>query len=142
MISIGWLASRNVQLRFGLAQATADAVDWMDYTKGDSLPILAARLTDVQNSGHLDYGFIPYETAIGDVYTEFTAVLGGTAGLEAEIADRYANLQAWYDDLGHFWVDMGLYYLDSVYPVEKNIVLKRFDDHPDPSDRWLWLLPS
>ena len=140
MISIGWLASRDVALRFGTAKAVEDGVTWMDYTKGPSLPILATRLTNAQNSGHADYRFIPYRAAIEEVYTDFAA-LGGAAGLDAEADARYANLQDWYDDKGHFWVDMGLYYLDEVFPIEKNIVLKRFEDHPDPSDRWLSLLP-
>jgi peptide/nickel transport system substrate-binding protein len=140
MISIGWLASRDAALRFGSAKAAADALTWMDYTKGPSLPILATRLTNAQNSGHADYRFIPYRAAIEEVYTDFAA-LGGAAGLNAEIDARYGNLQDWYTDKEHFWVDMGLYYLDEVFPIAKNIVLKRFEDHPDPSDRWLWLLP-
>jgi peptide/nickel transport system substrate-binding protein len=135
MISIGWLAARYNLAKFGPDAAASEVLPWMDYTKGDAMGDLEDMLTNVQNSGHGDYQFIPYETAIQDAYTDL-----GLGSLTSEIDERYANLQAWYDDLGHFWVDMGLYYLDSIYPVEKVIVLKRFEDHPDPSDRWLWLL--
>jgi peptide/nickel transport system substrate-binding protein len=135
MIGIGWLAARDGVLEFGSDAAEETGQPWMDYTKGDSLPILEGYLADVQDSGHADYRFIPYETAIQDAYTAL-----GLGSLTTEIDERYANLQAWYDAQGHFWVDMGLYYLDEVFPVEKVIVMKRFEAHPDPSDRWLFLL--
>jgi peptide/nickel transport system substrate-binding protein len=135
MIGIGWLASRDGALEFGSRESQSTGQPWMDYTKGDSLPILEGYLADVQDSGHADYRFVPYETFIQGVYTDL-----GLGSITAEAGERYANLQAWYDDLGHFWVDMGPYYLDSVFPVEKVIVMKRFEDHPDPSDRWLFLL--
>jgi peptide/nickel transport system substrate-binding protein len=135
MIGIGWLAARDNLSKFGSDAALDLAVPWMDYTKGDAMPHLEAKLADVQDSGHADYRFIPYGAAIQAAYTDL-----GLGSLSAEAGERYANLQAWYDNLGHFWVDCGLYYLDSVFPIEKVVVLKRFEDHPDPSDRWLWLL--
>jgi peptide/nickel transport system substrate-binding protein len=55
----------------------------------------------------------------------------------AEEADlRYANLQQWYADHGHFWVGTGPYYLDQVFTTEKSLVLKNFADFPDLADRW------
>ena len=135
MIAIGYLAARDNLAKFGNGAAEAEELPWMDYTKGDAMSILEGKLTDVQTGAHGDEDFVMFETAIQAVYDTFT--LGSVA---TEASARYANLQAWYDDLGHFWVDCGLYYLDSVYPVERVVVMKRFEDHPDASDRWLGLL--
>ena len=142
MISIGWLASRDVALRFGTAKAQDDAVEWMDYTRGPSLSILANRLGNVRNTANADYRFMPYKSFMQSVYADpaFATVLGGADGLNAEIDERYANLSAWYTAKNHFWVDMGPFYLDKVFPIEKNVILKRFEDHPDPADKWHFLV--
>jgi peptide/nickel transport system substrate-binding protein len=135
MISIGYLAARDNLAKFGSGAAESEELPWMDYTKGDAMSILEGKLTDVQTGAHADEGFVPFETAIQDAYTAF-----GLGSVATEASARYTNLQSWYDTHAHFWVDMGLYYVDEVFPVEKVVVLKRFEDHPDPYDRWLWLL--
>jgi peptide/nickel transport system substrate-binding protein len=53
-----------------------------------------------------------------------------------EITARYANLASWYEEFGHFWIGTGVFYLERAFPVEKTIVLKRFEDHPDAADKW------
>jgi len=58
----------------------------------------------------------------------------------AEAAERWFNLQNWYSDMGHFWVSSGPYLLKTISPLAKIVVLKRFEDYPDPSDKWFFLL--
>jgi peptide/nickel transport system substrate-binding protein len=53
-----------------------------------------------------------------------------------EIETRYQNLMDWYEDKGHFWVNSGPYYLEEAFPVEKNVYLKKFEDFPDPANKW------
>ena len=59
---------------------------------------------------------------------------------EAEAAERWSNLEEWYTEKGHFWVGSGPFYLEEADTTEKTIRLKRFEDYPDPMDRWLFLL--
>ncbi|MCB0188923.1 MAG: hypothetical protein KDE31_31850, partial [Caldilineaceae bacterium] len=54
-----------------------------------------------------------------------------------EATARWANLEAWYGDKGHFWVDLGPYYLEDAFPVEGTVVLKRNTEFVDPADKWL-----
>jgi peptide/nickel transport system substrate-binding protein len=49
---------------------------------------------------------------------------------------RYANLQTWYEEHGHFWVGTGPYYLDQVFTTEKSLVLKNNTEFVDFADRW------
>ncbi|MFU8796964.1 MAG: hypothetical protein ACNA7X_06750, partial [Dehalococcoidia bacterium] len=59
---------------------------------------------------------------------------------QAEAAERWSNLETWYTNRGHFWVASGPFYLESADNSAKVIRLKRFEDYPDPTDRWLFLL--
>ena len=122
-IAVGKLAEKNLQLAFGQSKADTLGVEWMDYTKGPGLPILASQLANAE-----DAGYLPYAPTMSD-YVD-----------SAEIADRYAKLTGWYDDKGHFWVSVGPFYLEAVFPIFKQIQLKAFIGYPDESDKWLWLL--
>ena len=53
-----------------------------------------------------------------------------------DAAARYENLQTWYADHNHFWVGTGVFYIDEVNAVEGSVVAKRFEDFPDPADKW------
>jgi peptide/nickel transport system substrate-binding protein len=59
---------------------------------------------------------------------------------EEEAEARWTNLSTWYDTYKHFWVASGPFYLFKAFTTEKVIQLKRFEDYPDPMDRWLFLL--
>ena len=120
----GMLAEADKALAFSTGKAEELQVEWMDYTKGPSLDILKARLDQAA-----DAGFIPYEPTMADYMGPL------------EVGDRYSNLASWYADKGHFWVSNGPVYLHEVFPIGKVAVLKAFDDFPDPSDKWLHLLP-
>jgi peptide/nickel transport system substrate-binding protein len=72
--------------------------------------------------------YIPYAPTLADYITA------------DEAAERWANLQNWYSDKGHFWVGSGPFYLEEVDTTQKAVRLKRLEDYPDPMDRWLFLL--
>ena len=123
MITVGWLAEASKELAFSGGRAAALGVEWTDYTRGPSLPVLKRWL----------------DWATAENYIPYAPTLGQYISAE-EAAERWANLQRWYEEMGHFWVGNGPLYLEAVYPDEKIIHLKRFEDYPDRADKWLFLL--
>ena len=121
--TLGIKAEEDGVLAFCETKADTFDVEWMNFIDGSSLPILKNYLDEAKAT---DY--IPYELTMGQYVTE------------AEAAERWSNLERWYSDKGHFWVGSGPFYLESADTVEKTIHLKRFEDYPDPMDRWLFLL--
>ncbi|MBS3766322.1 ABC transporter substrate-binding protein, partial [Candidatus Bipolaricaulota bacterium] len=98
-------------------------VEWMDYTKGPSLPILEENMRQAINEN-----YIPYEPTLGEYVTK------------EEASERWSNLESWYEEMGHFWVDAGPLYLEDVSPTAEVVELSRFEDYPYPADRWLFML--
>ena len=123
VMAISWLAEAAKELAYGSEKAELLGVEEMDFTKGPTLPILERYLLQA-----LEEPFIPYEPTLGKYITPEEAI------------DRYTKLHAWYEEKGHFVVSTAPFYLEAVHPIEKIIHLKRFPDHPDPADRWLFLL--
>ena len=80
---------------------------------------------DAKLARALDEGFIPYRNTL-DEYV---------SGQEAR--DRYEKLSAWRRARGHIWVGNGPFYLHSVYPVEKIVVIRRSDLFSDPAQKWV-----
>jgi|YelNatPaOPRAMG01_1025707.scaffolds.fasta_scaffold06033_8 peptide/nickel transport system substrate-binding protein len=119
MIAIGWLAEKDNQLAFTASKAKKLNVDWMSYIAGPSLSILAEKL-----NWAIENQFVPYEEVLLNYMTRAKAV------------ERYQALKAWYEQKGHFWVGNGPFYLDKVYPTEKQVVIKAFRNHPDKADKW------
>jgi len=122
-IALGIKAEEDKALAFSQAKASALGVEWMSFIAGPSLPFLRNYLTSAKATN-----YIPYESTMGLYVTE------------AEAAERWSNLEEWYSDKGHFWVGSGPFYLEEADTTEKTIRLKRFEDYPDPMDRWLFLL--
>ena len=122
-IALGIRAEEDGALAFSQAKSNALVVEWMSFISGPSLPFLTSYLTSAKAAN-----YIPYEPTMGQYVTE------------AEAAERWANLENWYSEKGHFWVASGPFYLESADTTEKIIHLKRFEDYPDPMDRWLFLL--
>ncbi len=120
MIALGVLAEANQELAFTADKADALGVEWMSYIAGPSLEILEKYLNQA-----LEENYIPYANVLGEYITE------------DEAKARWENYKAWYDKMGHFWVGTGPFYLDKVFPVEKTVVIKRFEDYPDPANKWL-----
>ncbi|HXG51248.1 MAG TPA: ABC transporter substrate-binding protein [candidate division Zixibacteria bacterium] len=119
-LALGFLAERDRQLAFSSSKADQLKVEWMSYIAGPSLEILGQKLTAA-----LAEGFIPYEKTLGRYVDRREAV------------ERYRKLQAWRRARGHFWVGNGPFYLHAVYPVEKIVVVRRFEGFTDPSEKWV-----
>jgi peptide/nickel transport system substrate-binding protein len=122
-LALGILAESNKELAFSKDKSALVKVEWMDYTKGPSLPILVKYLDEA-----LATGYIPYAPTMGEYVSA------------AEAEARYTNLKAWYEKMGHLWVASGPFYLDKVFPTEKQIVLKRFENYPFAADRFQFLV--
>src|SRR5690625_2128651 len=118
-MAISGLSEANQDTAWSSAKADQLEIEWLNLIGGPSLGILA---------GHL-------QQAAADNYIPFAGTLAEYITPE-EAAQRYANLSDWYADKSHFWVGTGPMYLDAVFPVEQSLVLKRFEDYPDPADRW------
>lgn len=118
-LALGILAEQNHELAFSSSKADQLKVEWMSYIAGPTLPILDRYLVQAQEDG-----YIPYENTAGQYIST------------AEAQDRYRRLREFHQARGHFWVGQGPFYLSSVYPTEKNVVIRRFDRFPDPADKW------
>lgn len=119
-LALGMLAERQGELAFSSAKADELEVDWMSFVAGPSLAILDRHRKEAEAAG-----FVPFASAVAGILRD------------GEVTERYRALDAWFAERGHFWVDSGPFYLHSVHPVERSVVLRRFEDFPDPADKWL-----
>lgn len=120
VLTLGVLAERNGDLAFSSDKADRREVNWMSMIAGPSLDVLARHL-----AGARDRALVPYPQVLSE-------------HIDADAAERrYAALADWHGERGHFWVGDGPFYLHSVHPVEQSVVLRRFEDFPDPADKWL-----
>lgn len=119
-LALGIRAEVSGDLAFSTNKADRMQVDWMNLVAGPSLPILRRHLEAARREGYLPYA---------DVLRPFMR--------EGEVEARYRALADWHANRGHFWIGNGPFYLHSVYPVERSVVMRRFEDFPDPSDKWL-----
>ena len=115
----GLLAEANRELAFSTDKAGAEEVEWMSMISGPSLDILKKYLDQAQSET-----LIPYAATLGNYITP------------EEASARYANLEAFYAEHNHFWVNTGPFLLDQVFPVEGTLTLKRYDGYTDPADKW------
>ena len=119
VFAISNLAEAGGELAFSSDKADIAEIEQMSWVGGPSLEILANYLDQAEGDS-----FIPYEPTLGQYVTADEANL------------RYANLQKWYADHGHFWVGTGPYYLDKVFTTEKSLVLKNNGEFIDLANRW------
>lgn len=119
-LALGIRAERQGELAFSSNKADRARVDWMSFIAGPSLPILERHLAAARAEG-----FLPYPKVLGDFLRP------------GEVEERYGALARWYAERRHFWVDSGPFYLHSVHPVERNVVIRRYNDFPDRADKWL-----
>jgi peptide/nickel transport system substrate-binding protein len=115
----GMQADANLEAAWSDDKAETNEIEQLSYIAGPTIDILKAQLDSLQAEG-----FIPYAPTMGQYVTAD----------EAEA--RYANLQEWFRRRGHFWVGTGPYYLERAFPVEGTLILQRFEDYPDPADKW------
>ena len=120
LIALAIEAEREGSLAFSSNKADRIDAEWLSLASGPSLPILRRLLERAQGEG-----MVPYRAVLAPM-------------LEAgEVATRYANLERWQRERGHFYVGNGPFTLHRVHPVEGSVVLRRNPDHPDPPQRWL-----
>jgi peptide/nickel transport system substrate-binding protein len=119
-LALGVLAERNRELAFSASKADRLKVEWMSYIAGPSLAVLERQLARALNEG-----FIPYKNTLGEYASREEAI------------DRYEKLDAWRRARGHFWVGNGPFYLYSVHPVEKIVVIKRSKNFSDSAEKWV-----
>ncbi len=116
---LGMMAETNGELAFTASKANTLDAEWLGYNMGPSLPILDKHL-DIA----IDTNFLPY----ADFLSQYIP--------EEEIASRYANAKAWYQEKGHFWIGNGPMYLEKAYPTERMVHLKRYENYSEPADKW------
>jgi len=119
MIAVSNLAEAAEELAYTTDKADHLEIEWMNYLGGPSLNILESKLDQliVQN-------LIPFEPTLG----QFVAAESAAA--------RYANLKAFYEKHGHFYVGTGPYMIDDVRLGEKTLTLVHNPNFPDLSDKW------
>ncbi|MCJ7633808.1 ABC transporter substrate-binding protein [Candidatus Bathyarchaeota archaeon] len=117
MISVGNDVVSNKELAWSIDNADIWGVDMLDQTKGASLPILAASLTDLKTAN-----YIPPE--IADLVST------------SEAETRWAAYATWYADMGHFYVSNGPYYFDHVDTDALQISLKPFREYVFKANVW------
>jgi peptide/nickel transport system substrate-binding protein len=118
-IAVGYLAEANKELAFSTDKAGALEVEWMNFISGPSLEILKKYLDQANSES-----FIPYAETLGQYVTA------------DEAKARYENLDNFYGEHNHFWVNAGPFVLDQVFPVEGTLTLTRFEAYPDNAAKW------
>ncbi len=118
-IALGYLAESNNELAFSTDKAGALSVEWISFVSGPSLEILKKYLDQANGES-----FIPYAATLGEFITA------------DEARARYENLDAFYAEHNHFWVNAGPFVLDKVFPTEQTLTLKRYEAYPDNAAKW------
>lgn len=118
-LAMGNAAEAAGETAYGTGKADRNSVEWTNFIGGPSLDLLSGQLATLTGEST-----IPYEPTLGQYITA------------EEAAERYANLQAWFDAQGHFWIGTGPYFLDSVDLNAKTALVKTNPDFPDLADRW------
>jgi peptide/nickel transport system substrate-binding protein len=119
-LAIGIRAELNGELAFSSHKADQLQVEWMSYIAGPSLRILERHLRTARAEG-----FVPFPQVLRDFMRP------------GEVEERYAALTEWFGQRRHFWINDGPYYLHSVHPVERSVVVRRSEFFTDRADKWL-----
>lgn len=122
-VTLGILAEEKKLATFGSAKAGRLGVPWLNYAFGATLDILRDQMLYA-----LSTGYRPYEPTMADFLPLSEAVA------------RWTSLENFYVKYGHFWVASGPYRLERAYPIEKVVVLKRFEDYKRNSNDFMFLL--
>lgn len=119
-LALGIRAEEGGELAFSSNMADRRRVNWLSLVAGPSLPILDRHLDMARRDG-----FVPYVETLGAFVRD------------GEVEARYEALADWRAERRHFWVGTGPVFLHAVYPVENVVIVRRFEDFPDPSGKWL-----
>lgn len=111
---VALLLRAEAQGRLAMSNAKAKALkaEWASLVAGPSLEVLKELLARCAAEA-----FLPYPRFLSAFV------------LEAEVRERYGALARWVEEKGHFWVGNGPYFVDLVKPVEKILVLRRWEEH-------------
>ena len=132
VLAVSMLTEIEGEFVWGPTKAAAADADQQDFVTGGSVTAMKKWLDHA-----IAEDYIPYYEAMASIYPDFDEVEGTSALLDAEAAARYANLDDWYTEMGHFYVSTSRMYLDKYFATEGQLVLKRFAGHTEPADRWL-----
>jgi peptide/nickel transport system substrate-binding protein len=119
-LALGIRAERSGELAFSSNKADRLEATWLSLVAGPSLAVLERHLREAREES-----FVPYPEVLGPLLRE------------GEAAARYEALAEWYRQRRHFFVGDGLFYLHSVHPVERSVLVRRFEAFPDPAEKWL-----
>jgi hypothetical protein len=119
ILAVSNLAEAAGELAYSADKADANKIEYMSWIGGPSLDILSKYLDKAAGES-----LIPYAPTLGQYITADQAKA------------RYANLKAWYQAHGTYWVGTGPYILDKVFLTEKTMVLKNNPNYADLADRW------
>jgi peptide/nickel transport system substrate-binding protein len=117
--AIANLAEAAGEAAYSIDKAEPAGIEQISYIGGPTLEILDAKLEAATAET-----LIPYAPTMSEYLTA------------EEATARYANLKAFKDTYGHYWLGTGPYYLDSVFFTEKTAVVKYFADYPYLAERW------
>lgn len=99
--------------------ATEREVERISFLSGPSIALIREQL-----ALSIEEGFIPYEPTLGQFITA------------EEATARYQNLQTFGSRYSNFYIGTGPYFMQGVFPTEKQAILSHFSLHPDPADRF------
>jgi peptide/nickel transport system substrate-binding protein len=119
-LALGILAESHGRLTFSADKAEKLKIERMSYIAGPSLRILEEYLQQAEAEG-----YVPYKQALGPYVTKDQA------------HQRYKALRQWYDKKKHLWIGNGPYLIESVHPLEKTVVMRRFAEFRELDQRWL-----
>ncbi|HBY06642.1 MAG TPA: hypothetical protein DEH22_02190, partial [Chloroflexi bacterium] len=119
VMALGYLAEAAGDTAFTSAKADANQVEWLNFISEPSLTMLKGHLDQAQTDT-----FIPYANTLNTYISPAAAVA------------RYANLQTWYTNQGHFWMGTGPFYLDAVSFNDGSATLQRYAPFPDLATKW------
>lgn len=117
--AIANMAEAAGESAYTIDKAEPAGIEQTSYIGGPTLDILAAKLEAATAES-----LIPYAPTMGAILTA------------EEAAARYANLKAFKDEHGHYWLGTGPFVLDKVYLTEKTAVVSHFADYPYLAERW------
>ncbi len=128
-------AREDERLAFSSAKATELGVPWMDYAKDpETIGIMAEYLESLSDE---DY-FPPFLNKTRDDVSNFNGAVWGIGPEDATA--RWEALNAWYNELGHFMVSNGPYYLENVDIPAKMVTLKAHRGYPFKADHFNYLV--
>lgn len=119
-VTLGIRAEAARETAFTTAKARRLNVERVNYVAGPTLAILDRHL----------------EAARAENYIPYAPTLSKWIKPE-EATTRWKFLTHWRTGRGHFWVGLGPFMVQRVFPIEKIVELRRFSRFPDPSTKWV-----